>query len=73
MGTEETKFQIEKCDPSELTPKNDITRTHIVTYLSNFLAGQRGFSTPVSDFDKERAGEMADDILGWIRKNNLLR
>ena len=58
--------------PPVCSPDWDRARWHMVTYLSHFLAAQRGIRTPVSEHDKQKAESMTDDMLGWIRENMVL-
>ena len=72
MAKRKTILGIPKCgQPTSCAPsaplgcstqENPIRRA-IVFYLSNFLAGQRGLSAPVTDNDRNQATEMADEIL----------
>jgi len=58
--------------PRLCSPDWDRIRWHIVTYLSHFLAAQKGVATPVGLDEKHKAESMAADLIEWIRENKVL-
>jgi hypothetical protein len=61
-----------KC--GKLTPYNTeqvySKKKPLSLYLANFLAAQRGFSSPVTPEDTAKASSMADEILTIIEKQS---